>query len=89
MGNALLTVMDMAKKPKKWIKVATSDKGALHRHLGVPEGEKIPADKLESATHSDNPKIRKEANLAMTLKGMSKKKPKPKDHLTGMYGAKK
>lgn len=55
---------------KKWIKKATQNKGALHRHLGVPEGEKIPEAKLKSAANSSNSTIRKEANLAMTLKGM-------------------
>jgi len=38
--------------------------------LGVPQGEKIPASKLAKAAHSDNPKIRKRAALAKTLKGM-------------------
>ena len=37
--------------------------------LGVPAGEKIPEKKLEKAEHSSNPTIRKEANLAKTLKG--------------------
>ena len=83
---------DMAKNPKKWIKGATGDKGAMHRHLGIPEDQPIPAGKLEKATHSKNDTIRKEAVLAETLKGMrhGKKKPKsePKDHLTALYGAK-
>jgi hypothetical protein len=42
-------------------------KGGLHKSLGVPEGEKIPAKKVEAATHSDNPQIRKQANLAQTF----------------------
>ena len=50
-----------------WIAGATKNKGALHRSLGVPEGEKIPAAKLAKATHSTNPRIRKEAALAKTL----------------------
>lgn len=58
----------MAKK--NWIKGATENKGGLHRSLGVPEGEKIPAKKLAKAEHSPNPKVRKQANLAKTLKGM-------------------
>ncbi len=58
----------MAKK--NWIKGATENKGGLHRSLGVPEGEKIPAKKLAKAEHSSNPKVRKQANLAKTLKGM-------------------
>lgn len=57
--------------PKKWIKNALAGgKGKLHEHLGVAKGEKIPEDKLREAANSENPTIRKEANLAMTLKGM-------------------
>lgn len=55
-----------------WIAGATKNKGALHRALGVPEGEKIPAKKLEKAEHSKNPTMRKRADLAETLKGMHK-----------------
>ena len=66
-------------KKKKWIKAAIgSGKGKLHEHLGVPEGEKIPEAKLHEALNSKDPTIRKEANLAMTLKGMHHKKKKPK-----------
>lgn len=54
---------------KKWIANAIKRPGALHRHLGVPEGEKIPAEKLEAARHSKNPTIRREAALAHTLGG--------------------
>ena len=32
-------------------------KGALHHHLGVPEGEKIPQEKLRGALHSGNATI--------------------------------
>ena len=59
----------MADKPKKWLKGAIKHPGALHRQLGVPEGEKIPAAKLEAATHSDNPTLRHRAQLAETMKG--------------------
>lgn len=55
---------------RNWIAGATKNKGALHRNLGVPEGQKIPAGKLDAATKSSNPTIRKEANLAKTLKKM-------------------
>ena len=58
---------------KNWIAGATKDKGVLHRHLGVPAGEKIPASKLAKATRSSNPTIRKEANLAKTLKSLHRK----------------
>ena len=53
---------------KNWIAGATKNKGALHRHLGVPEGQKIPASKLAKASHSSDITIRKEAGLAKTLK---------------------
>lgn len=53
-----------------WIKGATQNKGALHRALKVPMGEKIPAKKLAKAAHSDNPTMRRRANLAKTLKKM-------------------
>ena len=58
---------------EKWISAAVEKgKGALHKKLGVPEGKKIPAKKLEKAEHSKNPKERKEAVLAKTLKGFKK-----------------
>lgn len=53
-----------------WIAGATKNKGGLHRSLGVPEGQTIPAGKVEAATHSSNPRVRKQANLAETLKGL-------------------
>lgn len=57
---------------KNWIAGATKNKGALHRKLGVPAGQKIPAKKLASAAKSKNPKERKEAALAKTLKGFKR-----------------
>ena len=61
------------KKDKNWIAKALpkSSRGKLHRELHVKEGTKIPAKKLKSAEHSDNPKERRRANLAHTLKGLS------------------
>lgn len=53
---------------KKWIQKAIQHKGALHRALGVKEGEKIPASKLEAAAKKGG-KLGKMANLAKTLKG--------------------
>ena len=58
---------------KNWIAGATENKGGLHRSLGVPEGQKIPAKKLAAAKHSDDPKIAKQANLAATLKKLHKR----------------
>ena len=53
----------------KWIQKAIppSHRGALHRQLGVPVGQKIPAAKLAKAKQSSNPTLRKRANLAATL----------------------
>ena len=53
---------------KNWIAGATKHKGALHKALGVPQGKPIPAKKLAAAIHSKSAKIRKEADLARTLK---------------------
>ena len=44
-------------------------KGALHEELGIPQGEKIPESRLESAKNSSNPTLRKRATLAETMKG--------------------
>lgn len=59
----------------KWIQKAISPegKGKLHKELGVSLGKNIPAKKLEKATHSKNPTIKKQAVLAETLKGFRKK----------------
>ena len=53
---------------KEWIKSATKNKGALHKALGVASDKKISEKKLDKAVHSKNPKIRREANLAKTLR---------------------
>lgn len=59
-------------KGGNWIAGAIKHKGALHKALGVPEGQKIPASKIEKATHSSNPKLAKRARLAQTLKSFHK-----------------
>jgi hypothetical protein len=46
------------------ITIKPSRKGLLHKKLGVPEGEKIPAPKLQKALHSKSAAERKEANFA-------------------------
>lgn len=55
-----------------WISGAIKHPGALHRELGVPQGQKIPAGKMAAAKNSSSPKIRKQAALAGTLKKLSK-----------------
>jgi hypothetical protein len=44
-------------------------KGGLHRALGIPEGEKIPAERLEAARNSKNPHVAHMANFAHTMGG--------------------
>ena len=41
--------------------------GALHRALGVPESQKIPADKMAQAQNSNDPHMRKMAAYARAL----------------------
>ena len=57
---------------KNWIAGATKNKGALHRALGVPEGQKIPTKRLEAAAKLPG-KVGKEARLAETLGKLRKK----------------
>lgn len=44
------------------------EKGKLHRELGIPTSEKIPAARLKSAAHSDDREIRNDAIRAETMK---------------------
>jgi hypothetical protein len=57
--------------PKKWIQGAIQHPGALHEQLGVPEGKKIPAEKLAAAAEKGG-KLGQRARLAETLKKMHK-----------------
>lgn len=57
----------MAEK-KKWISGAIKHPGALHKQLGVPEGKKIPAGKINAAAKAGGT-LGKRANLAKTLAG--------------------
>ncbi len=56
---------------KNWIAGATKNKGGLHKSLGIPQGEPIPAKKLASAAQKGG-KVGKQARLAETLKGLRK-----------------
>ena len=51
----------------KWIQKAIKKPGALHKQLGVPEGQKIPAKKLDAAAAKGG-KVGQRARLAKTLK---------------------
>ena len=53
-------------------------KGKLHRELGVPEGQKIPAKKLAKAEHSKNPTVNRDAIRAKTMEGWNHKGKKKK-----------
>jgi hypothetical protein len=52
------------KKPLKKPLIKPSHKGLLHTKLGVAQGKKIPAAKINKALHSKSPALRKEANFA-------------------------
>jgi len=53
----------------KWIQKAIKHPGALHRDLGVPQGQKIPAKKLTAAAEKPG-KTGQRARLAQTLRKM-------------------
>lgn len=50
------------------IHIKPSHKGLLHKDLGIPEGQPIPASALMQAMHSKNPGERKRANFARMAK---------------------
>ena len=63
---------------KAWPVVAAinlnpAHKGLLHKHLGIPEDQKIPVHKLREALKSDNPDIVKEANFALNSRDWNHK----------------
>lgn len=49
------------------IKIKPSHKGLLHKDLGVPQGQKIPAAKVAAAKNSSSPAIRKRAVFAQNF----------------------
>jgi hypothetical protein len=53
----------------KWMQKVHPEKGALHRELGIPEGQKIPTSTLEKDAHSSNKLLAKRANLALRYRG--------------------
>ncbi len=44
------------------------EKGKLHRRLGIPEDQPIPAERLAEAARSKDPETRREAIRARTMK---------------------
>ena len=55
---------------KNWIAGAIKHPGALHKEMGVPQGQKIPAGRLAKAAKAGGT-LGKRARLAETLKGFS------------------
>ena len=69
-----MTVAKKRKSSKKWIQGAIKRPGALRKKLGVKPGKKITTAQLNKASRSKNPRTRRQANLAKTLKKMSRKR---------------
>ena len=61
------------KSDKNWIQKAVKKPGALRKSLGVKEGQKIPASKLNAAAKKGG-KLGQRARLAKTFKGFKTKK---------------
>lgn len=59
--------MAKVKNPSLYRSLHKLRKGGLHRALGVAEGEKIPAAKVQAARHSKNEHVRKMAEFAHTM----------------------
>lgn len=53
---------------EKWIQKAIKKPGALHRQLGVPQGQKIPLSKIQKAAKSRDDTLARRARLALTLR---------------------
>lgn len=73
-----------------WIAGAIKHPGALHKQLGVPQGQKIPAKKLAAAAKKGGT-LGRRARLAQTLKGLHGEKKKSLHERAGeaLYGKKK
>jgi hypothetical protein len=57
----------------KWISKAIKSPGSLHRQLGIPSGQKIPAKKMAAARSGKHGALaQKRANLAKTLASFHK-----------------
>lgn len=59
---------------RNWIQGAIGKPGALHKQMHVPEGEKIPEDRLEAAAEKGG-KLGRRARLAQTLSKLRKAGP--------------
>ena len=54
------------------IHIKASHKGLLHKNLGVAKGKKISSAKIEKATHSKNPAVKKRAVFAKNARSWGK-----------------
>jgi hypothetical protein len=55
----------------KWIQKAKIKKGALHKDLGIPPGQKIPLKDLK-IHGTDSALMKKQKILAKTFRGLNK-----------------
>ncbi len=69
-GATALPAAGRSKKVKRSgsIRIKPSHRGLLHKDLGVPQSQPIPASKLQQALESANPAVRKRANFARNAK---------------------
>ena len=73
-GQEIMKAPKKRKSSKKWIQGAIKRPGALRKKLGVKPGKKISKAALKKATRSKNPTTRRQANLAITLGKLRKRK---------------
>lgn len=78
-GGSPLAQFAKAKRKKKpasgnFIKGAIEHPGSLHRALDVPQGQTIPQSKIVAAANSSDANLRRKAQFAKTLKGLSGKR---------------
>lgn len=62
-----------SRRMKKWLQKVRLRKGALHRALGIPEGQKIPLSVLRVAAEQPG-KLGKRARLALTMRKFKHRK---------------
>ena len=54
------------------IHIKKSHRGLLRKNLGVPQGQPIPAGRLETALDSASAKLRKQAQFAKNAKSWNR-----------------
>ena len=80
-----LVNLQALKEEEKWIQKAIEKPGALHKQLGVPAGEKIPAADLKAAAEKGG-KLGKRARLAMTLRKLKEEADLTEEQLAKING---